>query len=72
MQTAEIRLECLKLAHRPDLSPADVTARADDYARWVGGGTDAPTTRQGPDDTPKEEKNQAPANRTSPSNSAKR
>ena len=45
---AEFRLECLKLAHRPDRSPAEVIAAAREYLAWVGGVV--PTTPQGPGD----------------------
>jgi len=43
MQNSEIRLECLKLAHRPDRAPAEVIAAAREYLAWVGGVID-PTT----------------------------
>ena len=72
MQTADIRLECIKLAHRHDLSADEVIARATTFANWISSGLDAPTTHSGPDDAPKVEKNSAPAIRTSPSTSAKR
>ena len=36
MQNLEIRLECLKLAHRPDRSPQEVIAAAVEYLNWVG------------------------------------
>lgn len=35
-----IRLDCLRLAHRHDLAPAEVIARAAEYAAYVT--TDAP------------------------------
>lgn len=64
--SAEIRLECLKLAHRPGLSPQEVIATAREYLAWVGG-TPNPTTLTGPGDSSKESK-LAPAvpARTSP------
>jgi hypothetical protein len=73
MQTAEVRIECIKLAHRHDLSADEVIARATAFANWITGGSDAPTTLTGPDDAPKVEKNTVPANnRISPSPGAKR
>lgn len=33
----DIRLECLKLAHRNDLSPQEVIARASQYEQYVLG-----------------------------------
>jgi hypothetical protein len=39
----EVRLECLKLAHRPDRSPSEVIAVAREYLAWVGG-VPVPTT----------------------------
>lgn len=36
MQSTEIRLECLRLAHRLDRSPAEVIAIAREYLGWVG------------------------------------
>jgi hypothetical protein len=48
----QIRLECLKLAHRADRSPSEVIAMAREYLAWVGGAT-APITPQGPGDSQK-------------------
>lgn len=33
----QIRMECIKLAHRHDLSPQDVVARAGEYEKYVSG-----------------------------------
>lgn len=38
MHNPEIRLECLKLAHRADKSPKEVIATAREYLEWVGSG----------------------------------
>jgi hypothetical protein len=46
MQNSEIRLECLKLAHRPDRPPQEVIATAREYLAWVGGVN--PTTAERP------------------------
>lgn len=43
MQNAEIRLECLKLAHRAGLSPDEVIATARTYLAWATG-AQSPTT----------------------------
>lgn len=53
MQYAEIRLECLKLAQRPGLSPYEVIAAARDYLAWVNGVPDPITSPKKPDDSPK-------------------
>ena len=53
MQTAEIRLECLRLAHRPDRSPAEVIAVAREYLGWVGGIQPQITDDNQPADIPK-------------------
>jgi hypothetical protein len=42
MQNSEIRLECLKLATKPGLSPKEIIATAREYLAWVGG--EIPTT----------------------------
>lgn len=55
MQNSEIRLECLKLASRPGLSPGEVIAAARDYLAWVNGVPD-PTTATRPGDSLKEGK----------------
>lgn len=67
MSQAEIRLECLKLAHRHDRMPGEVTATAEHYVKWVC--ASSPTTDESrPGDNPKEGKKLAPAKgRTSPS-----
>jgi hypothetical protein len=59
---SEIRLECLKLAHRPGLSPQEVISIAREYLVWVG--AVPPTTQEtGPDDSQKVGKNKlAPTN----------
>lgn len=73
MQTVEVRIECIKLAHRHDLSADEVIARATTFANWITGGSDAPITLQGPDDAPKVEKKSVPDTaRISPSPGAKR
>lgn len=59
---SEIRLECLKLAHRPGLSPQEVIGIAREYLAWVGA---VPPTTQvpEPDDSQKDGKNKlAPTN----------
>ena len=72
MQTHEIRLECLKLAHRHDRTADEVLAQARTYAAWVGGVPDLSTTPRGPNDIPKEETLAPLSNpRTSPSKGAK-
>jgi hypothetical protein len=53
MQNSEIRLECLRLAHRPGLSPSEVIATAREYLAWVGGAPSTPITPAGPDDRSK-------------------
>lgn len=55
MQNLEIRLECLKLAHRADRSPSEVIAMAREYLAWVGGVVD-PITAARPGDSLKEGK----------------
>jgi hypothetical protein len=55
MHKPEIRLECLKLAHRPGLSPQEVISVAREYLAWVGGVVD-PTTAARPGDSLKEGK----------------
>lgn len=66
MNYESIRLECLKLAHRPDRSPAEVIAAAREYLAWVGG--KLPTTGESqPGDGSKVSKSSAPVKRTSPS-----
>jgi hypothetical protein len=70
MQTEEIRLECLKLAHRADQSPEEVVAKATAYFNWISEIPAVQTTAR-PDDAPKVEKNSGPGiNRTSPQNVA--
>lgn len=67
MQTEEIRLECLKLAHRHDQSNEEVVAKATAYFNWISGESKPQTTLTRPDDAPKVEKNSGPGiNRTSP------
>ena len=51
--SSQIRLECLKLAHRADQSPEEVIAKARMYLAWVGG-VGNQTTPQGPGDRSKE------------------
>ena len=52
MQNSEIRLECLKLASKPGLSPKEIIATAREYLAWVGG--EVPTTSaKRPDDSSK-------------------
>jgi len=52
MQIAEIRLECLKLATRPGMSPSEIIQTARLYLEWVSG--QIPTTPTlGPGDSPK-------------------
>lgn len=53
MQTVEIRLECLRLAHRADKSPQDVIETAKEYLRWVGGNVPQITDSNQPADIPK-------------------
>lgn len=55
MHNSEIRLECLKLASRPGLSPLEIIAAARDYLAWVNGVPD-PITALRPDDSLKEGK----------------
>lgn len=43
-----MRLECLQLAYRPGLAPAEVIAMAREYLAWVAG-AQSPTTQTGPD-----------------------
>ena len=38
MDTVQIRLECLKLAHRTDLPPSEVVIRAMVYEAYIGSG----------------------------------
>jgi len=66
MQNAEIRLECLKLASRPGLSPEEILAMARVYLGWVDG-VPTPTTSPRPGDSSKASK-PAPSvpDRTSP------
>lgn len=65
MNYESIRLECLKLAHRPDRSPQEVIATAREYLAWVGG--KLPTTAETqPGDSSKVSKTSAPSKRTSP------
>ena len=67
MSQAEIRLECLKLAHRHDRTPGEVLATAECYARWLMQ-PNADNRDKRPDDSPKAgNKIKAPRNRTSPS-----
>ena len=67
MSQAEIRLECLKLAHRHDRTPGEVLATAECYARWLMQPS-ADNRDERPADSPKEGKKLAPAKgRTSPS-----
>jgi len=61
--TPEIRLECLKLAHRPDRSPQEVIAMAREYLAWVGG-VPVPITPEGPGDSQK-------VGKTAPADSAR-
>lgn len=42
----EVRLECLRMAARPGLSPHEVVAVAREYLNWVAG-VPQPTTSQG-------------------------
>lgn len=42
MTPEQIRLECLKLAHRHDREPAQVVARAEEYERYVSSPLPAP------------------------------
>ena len=60
MQNSEIRLECLKLAQRPGLSPSEVIATAREYLAWVGGATAPTTSDPRPDDRSKVSKLSAP------------
>jgi len=41
-----LRLECLRLAARPGLDPAEIIALANQYLSWCQG-SNAPTTRSG-------------------------
>jgi hypothetical protein len=52
MQNPEIRLECLKLAHRSGLSPQEIIAMAREYLAWVGA-TIPITPEKGPGDRSK-------------------
>lgn len=56
MQSPELRLECLKLAHRPGLSPSEVISTAREYLAWVGGAPAPITPATGPDDSSKASK----------------
>jgi hypothetical protein len=60
MQNSELRLECLKLAHRQGLSPSEVIATAREYLAWVGGVAAPTTPEMGPDDGSKVSKKSAP------------
>lgn len=63
MHNSEIRLECLKLAHRPDRSASENIATAREYLSWVGA---IPTTAETqPGDGSKEAKLAPPNKRTS-------
>jgi|GEM_PF-2988002 hypothetical protein len=53
MQPHEIRLECLRLAHRPGLSPHEVIATAREYLGWVDGVAGPTTPARGPGDSSK-------------------
>lgn len=66
MQSAEIRLECLKLACRAGLSPDEIIANARTFVAWVDG-IPPPTTASRPGDSSKVSK-PAPSvpDRTSP------
>ena len=67
MHNSEIRLECLKLAHRPDRSPQENLAVAREYLAWVGA---IPTTAETqPGDGSKAAKLAPPNKRTSLPNS---
>ena len=52
---AQVRLECLRLAYRPGLSPHEVIAAARDYLAWAAGAS-LPITPMGPADGAKEHK----------------
>lgn len=66
LSQAEIRLQCLQLAHRADRTPEEVISNARKYLAWVGGSI--PTTDESqPGDGSKEIKS-APRNRTSSPN----
>jgi len=72
MHNAEIRLECLKLAHRAGLSPQEIIATAREFLAWVGGVPD-PTTAPRPGDSLKEGKPAPSVSRTDkPLEAAKR
>ena len=60
MQTPEMRLECLRLAHRPDRSASEVIAVAREYLAWIGGVVPQTTGENQPDDGGKERKKLAP------------
>lgn len=63
MHNTEIRLECLKLAHRPDRSAQENIAVARDYLGWVNA---IPTTAETqPGDGSKAAKLAPPNKRTS-------
>jgi len=63
MHNSEIRLECLKLAHRPDRSAQENIAVAREYLSWVGA---IPTTAETqPGDGSKAAKLAPPNKRTS-------
>lgn len=54
-QALDLRLECLKLAHRPGLSPHEVISIAREYLAWVA---PVPITQATePDDSQKAGKN---------------
>lgn len=56
MQNSEIRLECLKLAAKPGLSPKEIIATAREYLAWVGGEITPTTSEKRPADSPKASK----------------
>lgn len=66
MQSFEIRLECLRLAHRPDRSPSEVIAAAREYLQWVGGVVPQTTGENQPADGLKESKKLAPKSSDKP------
>ena len=62
MQTSELRLECLKLAHRPDRSPAEVIAAANEYLEYLSSDQLQITAEEQPADGPKEGKKKSAPN----------
>lgn len=46
MNVEEIRLECLKLAHRHDLDPERVVERAGQFERYIQGTSSQPVERK--------------------------